>query len=243
MNPLTEPGMVPEPAAAESGPEGAEPGPVEPASAEPASAESGPVEPAAAEPSPDVAEPPTDELPVVELPAAESSAISPSEDSSPEAVVLIEPLTSARSVASGHAKSAARGAALRTSALVRGTVALIGRYKLETIAVLLLGVGGAVYPPVWVLGVFVALPSKTWDLRDKWTGLVAPVLLVIVSTVLIVVVGGKHSTIGYAHEAWLGADRASRIAAVLGAGYLFWRLRRGRREPKRPPWEVPHSLG
>jgi hypothetical protein len=90
---------------------------------------------------------------------------------------------------------------------------------------------------VWLLGVLAALPSREWDLRDKWTGLVAPVLLVIVSTVLIVILGGKQATPGdYAIEAWLGAGRVSRIAVALGAGYLLWRLRRGRREPKPPPW-------
>jgi len=155
-----------------------------------------------------------------------------------ESVVLIEPLP--RLLSRGRVAVAARG----LSSAVRSTVTLVGRYKLETAAVLLLGVGGAAYPPVWVLGVLVALPSKTWDLRDKWTGLVAPVLLVIAATVLIVVFGGRHSTLGaYAFEAWLGAGRVSRIAAVLGAGYLFWRLRHGRREPKQPPWNVPHRLG
>jgi hypothetical protein len=159
------------------------------------------------------------------------------------ATVRTGPPDAATPAASGHAMVAARAAARQTSTLARGAVRLIWRHKLETIAVLLLGVGGAVYPPVWLLGVLVALPSKTWDLRDKWTGLVAPVLLVIVSTVLIVVVGGKHPTLGsYAFEAWLGAGRVSRIAAVLGAGYLFWRLRRGPRVRRRPPW-VPHGLG
>ncbi len=218
-------------------------------------------EPPEAEPS--VAEPPEAEPPEAESPASSAEAEpEPSGSESPDAAApQAEPAESdvraaqqeaggpatgghASAAASTAASGAASAAARHTSAFARGVVALIGRYKLETIAVLLLGVGGAVYPPVWLLGALVALPSKAWDLRDKWTGLVAPVLLVIVSTVLIVVVGGKHPTLAsYAFEAWLGAGRVSRIAAVLGAGYLFWRLRRGRREPKQPPWDVPHRLG
>lgn len=150
----------------------------------------------------------------------------------------------ARSAASGHAMVAARAAGSRATTFARGTARLIVSHKLETVAVLLLGVGGAVYPPVWLLGALTALPSKKWDLADKWVGLVAPVLLVIVSTVLIVVFGGRHPTIGsYAFEAWLAAERVARIAAVLGAGYLLWRLRRGPRAAKQPPFGVSQRLG
>jgi hypothetical protein len=58
------------------------------------------------------------------------------------------------------------------------------------------------------------------------------------------VFGGQHATIsGYAYEAWLGAERLCRVAMFLGAAYLFVALRRGRRQPKLPPWNVQHRIG
>jgi hypothetical protein len=123
-------------------------------------------------------------------------------------------------------------------------LALSWRHKAETIAVILLGLGGALYPPVWVLGVFVALACRQWDMRDKWIALGAPVLLLVFGTVAIVVLGGARASLGaYAVEAWRGADLLSRALALASGAYLFARLHRGRREPKQPPWNVPHRLG
>ena len=54
--------------------------------------------------------------------------------------------------------------------------------------------------------------------------------------------GGQRPSIGsYAFEAWLAAGRLSRIAAVLGAGYLLRRVYQGKREPRRPPWSTPRK--
>jgi hypothetical protein len=182
-----------------------------------------------------------------------SPGVSPAEAAPPDAMTAnAAPAASAEATAatappdaaSGHATVAARAAARHASAFGRGTARLIVSHKLETVAVLLLGVGGAVFPPVWLLGVLTALPSRKWDLRDKWVGLVAPVLLMIISTVLIVILGGKQPTIGsYVLEAWLAATRASRIAAALGAAYLLWRLSRGPRDARQPPFGVPQRLG
>ncbi len=110
---------------------------------------------------------------------------------------------------------------------------------LEAIAIVLLGLGGAVYPPIWLIGVLVALISRKWDRRDKWLGLGGPVLLVIVGATLVVVLGGERTSLGlYVHEAWLAAGRISRFAALLGAGYLLRRVRmyKGKRQPRVPPW-------
>jgi hypothetical protein len=116
--------------------------------------------------------------------------------------------------------------------------------KVEILAVVLLGIGGAIYPPIWIIGALVALPSRKWDIKDKFLGITFPVVVVIVGTVLVLVLGGQqNSASSYATEAWLGAERLMRIAAVGGALYLAWGLRRGRREPKQPPWNVPHKLG
>jgi len=107
----------------------------------------------------------------------------------------------------------------------------------------LMGFGGLIYPPVWLLGAAVALLSKRWDFRDRWVGLAGPVFLVIAGTGILVALGGNHSSIGpYVHEAWTSAVWLSRAGAVLGAAYLTWRVQRGRREPPVPPWNRPHRI-
>ena len=117
-------------------------------------------------------------------------------------------------------------------------------HTLEVLAIVLLGIGGAAYPPIWLVGAALALPSKKWDIRDKFVGITLPILLLVVGTVLIIVLGGEHTSLtAYAYEAWLGAGRLSRVLAAAGAVYLAWGLRRGRRQPKQPPWNVPHRLG
>jgi hypothetical protein len=159
------------------------------------------------------------------------------------------PKRSAGSARGGSGQPAKPATATQTRAgmLSRPLLALVAiarRNKVEVLAVALLGIGGAVYPPIWLLGALVALPSKKWDTRDKFLGVTVPVLVVIVGTVLVIVFGGRHNTIGsYAFEAWLGAERLSRFAAAGGAAYLLWGLRRGRRKPKQPPWNLPHRFG
>ena len=128
--------------------------------------------------------------------------------------------------------------------LARTVLARARRRPLEAIAVLLLSLGGLIYPPVWLLGAAVALVSRVWDFRDKWIGLAVPVFLVIVGMVADVSLGGTRSGLsGYAREAWMFGGHISRVAAVLGAVYLAWRAERGRRSPPVPPWNKPHRFG
>jgi hypothetical protein len=137
--------------------------------------------------------------------------------------------------------SAGAGSAGR---LVRRGVAAARNHTLEVLAIVLLGVGGAAYPPIWLVGAALALPSKKWDMRDKFLGITLPVFLLIIGIVLILVLGGQRATLSdYAYEAWLGAGRLSRVLAASGAIYLAWGLHRGRRQPKQPPWNVPHRIG
>lgn len=148
------------------------------------------------------------------------------------------PLTASRS----------RGAASPRGGLpgrfISGVAAAARNHTLEVLAIVLLGVGGASYPPIWLVGAALALPSKKWDIRDKFFGVTLPAFLLIIGTVLIIVLGGQHASISaYAYEAWLGAGRLSRVLAAAGALYLAWGLRRGRRQPKQPPWNVPHRIG
>lgn len=123
-------------------------------------------------------------------------------------------------------------------------LAMLARsHKLEAVAILLLGVGGVIYQPVWLLGAILALASREWDARDKWTALAASLLLLVVGTVAVVVFGTQYSSVAsYAGEAWRGADWLSRALALLSAGYLLRRLSRGRRTPKLPPWNIPHRF-
>jgi hypothetical protein len=123
------------------------------------------------------------------------------------------------------------------------TAAWCRRRPLEASAVALLGVGGAIYPPVWLLGAVVALPSRVWDGRDKWLGLALPLLLTVVAAALGVTVGG-HLSVGQGmHEGWLFGVVGSRVGAVLSAAYLCWRSAHGRRPPAVPPWNRPHKVG
>ncbi len=116
------------------------------------------------------------------------------------------------------------------------------RNKLETVAIVLLGLGGVIFPPVWLLGVAVALPSRLWDYRDKWVGLALPVLLTVIGTVIGLAVGSRISLDHGMHESWVFAVGVSRATALLSACYLAWRAARGPRPPAVPPWDKPRRV-
>lgn len=130
--------------------------------------------------------------------------------------------------------------------LLSGAVGLLRRLAnaawqqpLEATAIILLGVGGVIFPPVFVLGALVALGSRLWHYRDKWAGLVLPPLLTIIGVAAGVAIGGRGHGL---HDAWVSLNVVSRIAALLGAGYLAWRTGPGRRPPPAPPWHKPHRV-
>ncbi|HEX5291309.1 MAG TPA: hypothetical protein VFX25_20790, partial [Streptosporangiaceae bacterium] len=108
---------------------------------------------------------------------------------------------------------------------------------LEAAAVVLLGLGGAVYPPVWLLGAALALASRVWDVRDKWLGLAIPVFVVIVGMGADVSLSGRQGTFtDYFREAWIFGGHLCRVVAVLGAVYLAWRSQRPPRQQSAEPW-------
>ncbi len=117
------------------------------------------------------------------------------------------------------------------------------RTPLEASAVVLLGLGGAIYPPVWLLGAAVALASRLWDYKDKWVGLALPPMLTLIAVVIGVATAGNLSVHHSIHEGWVFGVAASRIAAALSAGYLGWRSVHGRRPPAVPPWTRSHTTG
>jgi hypothetical protein len=130
---------------------------------------------------------------------------------------------------------------------IRAVAANVGtwarRRPLEAAAVTLLGLGGVIFPPVWLLGAAVTLGSRQWDHRDKWLGLAGPVLITIFGTVAGVAASGDNGVGHSVHEGWVAADIVSRLAAALGAAYLAWRSEHSRRKPEVPPWNRPHKVG
>jgi hypothetical protein len=116
------------------------------------------------------------------------------------------------------------------------------RHKLEAVAIALLGLGGAIFPPVWLLGAAVALASRLWDYRDKWVALALPVLLMVIGTVAGFAVGSRGSFGHGMHEGWVFAVGFCRATAVLSACYLARRAARGPRPSAVPPWDRPHRV-
>jgi hypothetical protein len=115
---------------------------------------------------------------------------------------------------------------------------LARRHPLECAAIILLGLGGLIYPPVWLLGAVLALPSRLWDTRDKLIGLAAPAMLAIIGGAgLATAVSSNHTSgTAYLHTALAIGGFLIRAGAVLGAAYLGWRVRRGQRQPAPPSW-------
>jgi hypothetical protein len=135
---------------------------------------------------------------------------------------------------------------LRSSAgkLARTAATRARRRPLEAAAVVLLGLGGLIFPPVWLIGAAIALMSRVWDIRDKWVGLALPLFLVIAGMGADVSLSNSQPSLGaYIKEAWIFGGHISRIVALLGAVYLAWRAERGRRPPPVPPWNKPHRFG
>jgi hypothetical protein len=117
-------------------------------------------------------------------------------------------------------------------------VGWVRRRPLEAAAIALMGIGGPIFPPVFLLGATLALASELWDGRDKWVGLALPVVATIVSLAVGIAAGGRAH---WAHEAWVYVDVVSRVAPVLGAAYLAWRAEHVRRPPPVPPFSRPRA--
>ncbi len=117
--------------------------------------------------------------------------------------------------------------------------ALARKNPLETVCVLLIGVGGVIFPfPMWLIGGLVALRSRRWDGRDKRLALLGPPLFAVVC-VLILGATGNGSYFHVVGHALHQFGLLLRVGCLLCAGYLVWRLRRGPRARKTPPWLRP----
>ena len=128
-----------------------------------------------------------------------------------------------------------------TGARLRSVLALIRRHPLETVAVLLLGVGGLVYPfPLWLIAVAAVIASRGWDARDKWAAVAIPVAFTLIAAIAIAGIFARSGSLaGYVSTVRIDGWDLIRAGSVVAAAYLVWRLRRGRRPPREPPWRRP----
>src|SRR6266536_3102517 len=124
--------------------------------------------------------------------------------------------------------------------VLKESFAVARRHPLESVAIVLLSVGGLIFPLIWLAGAIVALPSRLWDVRDKWLGLATPAIVTIVGSAGLAT-GIRHLSAGaYIHGAMTIGGYLIRVSGVLGAAYLAWRVRRGQRAAA-PPWRRPYS--
>jgi hypothetical protein len=122
------------------------------------------------------------------------------------------------------------------AALSAASWVMARRHPLEAAAVVVLGLGGLIYPPVWLAGALLATTSRLWDIRDKMTGLAVPAVLTIVGAAGLGTVISHGSAGAYVHDALMIGGYLLRAGAVLGAAYLTWRVRVGQRQPPQSPW-------
>jgi hypothetical protein len=129
--------------------------------------------------------------------------------------------------------------------LTLATVTGLARENLlESVAIVLLGLGGLLFPvlpPVWAAGSLVALlPSRVLDVRDKWIALLGPLVFTAAVSVVIAVVDrvSGNFVVVYFQAFGAGAGYLIRIGCLLCAGYLAWRIYQGPRA-KVPPWKRP----
>jgi hypothetical protein len=109
---------------------------------------------------------------------------------------------------------------------------------LESIAILLLGLGGLILPfPFWPIGSVVSLFSRLWDIRDKTIAVTGPLLVTLALSVIAApFVGGSGNVIVvYFHAVHVSFGLLVRVGSVITAAYLAWRVSKGPRV-KVPPW-------
>ena len=115
--------------------------------------------------------------------------------------------------------------------------AFVRRQPLESVSLLLLGVGGLIYPfPIWLIGAAVSVRSQWWDKRDKWLAFTGPVLFTVAALIVMGITGQGNFFVAFGH-ATSHFGLLLRVGCLLTAGYLVWRLRRGPRRRRVPPWQ------
>lgn len=158
-----------------------------------------------------------------------------------------EDAPSARSIsmirlASGAARFAAGQLVPRVAQLSRTVTALARAHVREAIAVVVIGVGGLIFPfPVWLVGATVALRSALWGKTDKWVAFAGPLVIALLGAAVTAAISGGSENAVVVYVDVLKADIGIllRLGCLLSAAFLAWRLHRDPRqkEGKRPPWE------
>lgn len=131
------------------------------------------------------------------------------------------------------------GTAPGTQTPLDGVWQLARGHLLESVAVVLIGLGGALLPfPFWLAGALVALFSRLWDGRDKVAAIGGPILVVFLGSIVSALLMGGHNNVVaiYIHAMHVDTGLWIRIGCVLTAVYLGWRVSKGRRI-KVPPWK------
>jgi hypothetical protein len=112
-------------------------------------------------------------------------------------------------------------------------------HRLESVAVVVIGLGGALLPfPFWLAGALVAVFSRLWDGRDKVAAFGGPILVDLVGSILSAALmgGNQNAIVIYTHALHVDTGLWIRVGCVLTAVYLAWRVHKGRRV-KVPPWK------
>jgi hypothetical protein len=140
----------------------------------------------------------------------------------------------------GHQDGTAPGTqGVSWNEMLANTRQLARDHLLETIAILLLGLGGLIlWFPFWPIGAIVAMFSRLWDLKDKSLAIAGPLLVVLAGSVIgALIIGGSGTVVVvYFHAVGVDFDILIRVGCVLTAAYLAWRVTQGPR-PKVVPWQ------
>jgi hypothetical protein len=119
------------------------------------------------------------------------------------------------------------------------------QHRLEVIAVALLALAGLIFPePIWLVGFLfwlvgsgLVLSSRLWTVLDKTLTVPGLMIVVIIGTAVAEALGGKRpDAAAYGDEALRDAATLFKIAMLLAAVYLAWRMQRGSRADAVPSW-------
>ncbi len=115
---------------------------------------------------------------------------------------------------------------------------LVRKRPLEMLAIALLVVAALLYPWIWLVGGVITLMSRRWDVPDKWVALIGPPLCALAGLFLLTATAGGNRNLvsAFLHAAAVAGIRLLQLGCLLCAGYLGWRLRRGPRRRRVPPW-------
>jgi hypothetical protein len=88
-----------------------------------------------------------------------------------------------------------------------------------------------------VVGSTLVMTSKLWTVGDKWLTVPGLIVIVIAGIAVAEALGGSRTdAAAYGDEALSAAATLFKITMLLAAVYLAWRMQRGHRARRVPPW-------